>query len=70
MWWEIKVLLVDDDFKCWYDLKVILDFVGESIIDCDGVFFEGIVDVYESGCFICVVLGEVKSLEVVIEKLV
>ncbi|MGC1510761.1 sigma-54 dependent transcriptional regulator [Ketobacter sp.] len=70
MWREIKVLLVDDDPKRRHDLKVILDFVGESTTDCDGTSFEGIVDAHESGCFTCVVLGEVKSPEAAIEKLV
>lgn len=59
---EIKVLLVDNQSDRRHDLKVILDFVGETTIEAGESDWSGIVDQHEQGSFTCAIVGEVKQL--------
>lgn len=63
MWRAIKVLLVDDDPQRRYELKVVLDFVGEETVastssECEKTF--GALE--DTSDFLCVMIGECKEL--------
>lgn len=70
MWREIKVLLIDDKPERRHDLKVILDFVGEGTVDCDGASWQQVIENQESGSFTCAILGDLKDVAGAVETLV
>ncbi|GLS27349.1 sigma-54-dependent transcriptional regulator [Marinibactrum halimedae] len=65
---ELKLLVIDDDHQHRHDLKVVLDFMGEPVIEARSDNWQGLVESQESGSdalvavFICNIESPLENL--------
>jgi sigma-54 specific flagellar transcriptional regulator A len=58
MWGNNKVLVIDDNLQRQYDLKILLDFLGETAVVSNSVDWQVTVADEQKGDFIAVFIGE------------
>ncbi len=71
MWKELKVLVIDDDQRRRHDLKVVLEFMGESAIVAGSDEWSQVVssDTHGSNTFVTAMIGsDTESLAAVIDQ--
>jgi len=62
MWRDTKILLIDDDLGRRHDMAVILDFLGEHYLACDGSQWAALLDgLGSSQELLCVLLGRIDA---------
>lgn len=65
MWQALKVLLIDDNQERCHDLRVVLDFIGEEVIEADSTGWQSIIESAqgESEAISCAVIGDMSQAQ-------